>query len=158
MEYKIIRCNYEDAKKANNLLTKLIKDEKKYDENINEDCVVNSLYENFYDSEDICLLVAKSGETIFGYIYGYIQNNGDAKLEKVSILDALYVEENVRKNKIGDSLIEEFKKWSYSIGAKYIELKVCNKNKNAINLYTKKGFKETKIMMSLKLEEEYENI
>lgn len=158
MEYKIIRCNYEDAKKVNNLLTKLIKDEKKYDENINEYCVVTSLYENFYDNEDICLLVAKSGENILGYIYGYIQNNGDSKIKKVSVLDALYVEENVRCNKIGDSLIEEFKKWSYDIGAKYIELKVCNENENAINLYIKKGFKETKIMMSLKMEEEYENI
>lgn len=158
MEYKIIRCNYEDVKKVNNLLTKLIKDEKKYDENINEGCVVTSLYENFYDNDDVCLLVAKNDENILGYIYGYIQNNGDAKLEKVSVLDALYVEENVRCNKIGDSLIEEFKKWSYDIGAKYIELKVCNANSNAINLYAKKGFKETKIMMTLKLEEEYENI
>ena len=109
MEYKIIRCSYEDAKKVNGLLTKLIKDEKNYDENINEECIVTSLYENFYDSEDICLLIAKEDENILGYIYGYIQNNGDAKLEKVSVLDALYVEENARRNKIGDSLIEEFK-------------------------------------------------
>lgn len=153
MEYKIVRGNYEDAKKANNLLTKLIKDEKKYDDNINEKCVVTSLYENFFSNDDVCLLVAKNGETILGYIYGYIQNNGDAKIEKVSCLDALYVEEDVRKNKIGDKLIDEFKKWSHTVGAKYIELKVCLENEKALNLYKKKGFEETKTIMCLNLED-----
>lgn len=151
MEYKIVRCNYEEAKKANLLLTKLIRDEKKYDDNINEKCVVTSLYENFFSNDDVCLLVAKQDENVLGYLYGYIQNNGDAKLEKVSFLDALYVEEDVRQNKIGEKLIEEFKKWSRDVDAKYIELKVCKDNEKAVNLYKKKGFDETKIIMCLNL-------
>ena len=40
MDLKITKSTYEDAKKVNKLLTKLIVDEKKYDENINENCVV----------------------------------------------------------------------------------------------------------------------
>lgn len=158
MEYKIVRCNYDDAKKANDLLTKLIRDEKKYDKNINEKCVVTSLYENFFNNDDVCLLVAKQGQNVLGYIYGYVQNNGDSKIEKVSSLDALYVEEAARQNKIGDKLIEKFKKWSYDVGAKYIELKVCKDNQKAVNLYKKKGFDETKIIMCLNMEDYHETI
>lgn len=158
MEYKITKCNYEDSKKANDLLTKLIRDEKKYDKNINEDCTVTSLYENFFENDDVCLLIAKQNDNILGYIYGYIQNNGDAKVDKVSILDALFVLDEARNNKIADNLIEEFKKWSYSVNAKYIELKVCKNNISAINLYRKKGFKDIKIIMNLDMEENYENI
>ncbi len=156
MNLIIKKCSYDEAKKANELLTKLIIDEKKYDENINEDCVVKSLYENFYDNDDICLLVAKNGENIIGYIYGYIQNNGDSKIDKVSVLDALFVEENFRSLGVASELIKGFKKWSYNCGVKYIELKVCNENNQAINLYRKSGFLQNKIIMSLKLEENYE--
>lgn len=151
MGLKIVEGNYEDAKKVNGLLTKLIVDEKKYDENINEKCVVKSLYENFYNNKDVCLLVAKNNEDIIGYLYGYVQNNGDSKIDKVSVLDALYVEEDFRRLGIGVKLINTFKKWSSKLGIKYVELKVCKENINAINLYEKMGFVENKIIMVTKL-------
>lgn len=158
MNLIIKKCSYDEAKKANDLLTKLIIDEKKYDENINEDCVVKSLYESFYNNDDICLLIAKNDESIIGYIYGYIQNNGDSKIDKVSVLDALFVEEDFRNLGVASKLIKDFKKWSYNYGVKYIELKVCSENNQAINLYKKSGFAQNKIIMSLKLEENYEDI
>ena len=151
MDLKITKSTYEDAKKVNKLLTKLIVDEKKYDENINENCVVKSLYENFYNNDDVCLLVAKEKEHIIGYIYGYVQNNGDAKIDTLSVLDALYVEQDYRRLGVGIKLIDAFKNWSYEIGAKYIELKVCKENNSAINLYEKMGFTENKIIMVTKL-------
>lgn len=158
MNLIIKKCSYDEAKKSNDLLTKLIIDEKKYDKNINEYCVVKSLYEKFYNNDDICLLVAKNDENIIGYIYGYIQNNGDSKIYKVSVLDALFVEENFRSLGVASELIKSFKKWSYNYGVKYIELKVCNENKRAINLYKKIGFVQNKIIMSLELEENHETL
>lgn len=151
MDLKIVKSTYEDAKKVNKLLTKLIVDEKKYDENINENCVVKSLYEKFYNNDDVCLLVAKNKKDVVGYIYGYIQNNGDSKIDKVSVLDALYVEEKSRRLGVAIKLINAFKKWSYSLDVKYIELKVCKENTPAINLYEKLGFVEDKIIMVTKL-------
>ncbi len=151
MSLKVVKGNYEDAKKANGLLTKLIVDEKKYDKNINEKCVVKSLYENFYNNKDVCLLVAKNNEDIIGYLYGYVQNNGDSKIDMVSVLDALYVEQDYRRLGVGVKLVDAFKNWSYEIGAKYIELKVCKENNSAINLYEKMGFTENKIIMVKKL-------
>lgn len=153
MNFKVIKCNYEDALSANLLLTKLIEDEKQYDENINEMCDVKSLYEKFYDNKDICLYAAKYQNKIIGYIYGYIQNNGDAKKNIVCTLDALYVLEEYRNKGVATELVNSFIKWSRNKGAHYIELKVCNLNKEAINLYKKFDFFETKIIMTKNMEE-----
>ncbi len=59
MQFVIEKASLSDAKKVNDLLTKLIIDEKKYDENINQNCIVKSFYEKIYDDENVCLLVAK---------------------------------------------------------------------------------------------------
>lgn len=151
MEVEIVKADYETALVANKLLTKLIKDEKKYDDNINECCVVRSLYEKFYDDPSLCLLIAKQKKEVVGYIYGYVQDNGDAKKDVVCVLDALYVIEEHRKKGIGSKLFLEFKKWSETKNAKYIELKVCTKNKDAVKLYESFGFIVNKYIMNCKV-------
>lgn len=153
MQFVIEKASFNDAKKANDLLTKLIIDEKKYDENINQNCVVKSFYEKIYDDENVCLLVLKIKEKneIIGYLYGYIRNDGDSTIYKTSVLDALYVEKNYRKMGCGKKLIKAFKKWSLNSNARYIELKVCSQNKGAINLYLKEGLSNQKIIMRAKI-------
>lgn len=153
MEIKIIKADYETALVANKFLTKLISDEKKYDDNINEHCIVKSLYEKFYNEESVCLLIANYENNAVGYIYGYVQDNGDAKKDVVCVLDALYVLEEYRKKGIGSGLISEFKKWVKRKNAKYIELKVCNENKEAIKLYESFGFITNKFIMNCKVGE-----
>ena len=78
MKYAIRYAKLEDAKLANSLLTKLIRDEKQYDNNINENCVVHRLYENLILDEDNCLLVAEHSNKLVGYLYGFLQNTGDS--------------------------------------------------------------------------------
>lgn len=79
MQFVIEKASFNDAKKVNDLLTKLIIDEK------------------IYDDENVCLLVAKTKEKkeIIGYLYGYIRNDGDSTIYKTSVLDALYVEKKL---------------------------------------------------------------
>lgn len=153
MEFNIRKCSYDDALAANNLLTKLIADEKQYDDNINENCVVKSLYEKFYNNNDICLYAAKYNNIVVGYIYGYLQNNGDCKNNAVCTLDALYVLKEYRNNGIATELINSFIKWVKNKDAHYIDLKVCNLNEEAIKLYKKFKFFETKIIMTKNMEE-----
>lgn len=148
---KITKANYDDAMCANELLTKLIKDEKKYDDNINENCNVTSFYERIYNSDGVCLLVAKENNFVTGYLYGYIENNGDTYINLVGVLDALYVREEYRCKGVATKLIKEFKLWSIKHNAKEIEVKVLNDNINAINLYRKIGFKNVKTIMNLKI-------
>ncbi len=152
MDITIRKANNDDAKKANEFLTKLIQDEKKYDKNINENCIVNNLYENFIGSENNCILIAEDNKkNTVGYLYGYLIDNGDVYIKKSTMLEAMFVDKNYRGEKIGYKLIEEFKKWSKYIKASYIELKVCNDNNSAISLYQKQGFKSVKTTMVLEI-------
>lgn len=151
MKIKIRKASQSDSKILNSFLTKLIQDEKKYDVNINENCVVTYLYENLILSDSNCILVAECENKIVGYLYGYIKENSDAYINPIAQLEAMFVEEEYRNNGIATMLIEVFKEWVKLKNVKYIELKVCNENKNAISLYQKNKFKNTKDIMTVEL-------
>ena len=72
----------------NKLLTDLINDERKYDDNINENFIVSSFYENIYTDKNKCLLAVKNNNNIIGYLYGYVCENNVAnvvnKIEKMA--------------------------------------------------------------------------
>lgn len=153
MNIEILKVESKEmALEANKYLTKLIHDEKKYDTNINEKCVVNSLYDVFYMNDGVCILLAKEKEQYVGYLFGTMMDIGDAYINPQAKLDAMFVDEEYRRNKIGEKLIDEFKTWAKDKGAKYVELTVCNENINAINLYKNNGFKETKVTMRYTVE------
>ncbi len=148
MNINIIKVNDKKlAQKANDYLTKLIRDEKKYDKNINEQCEVTMLYDTFYENSNVCILLAQIDNQFVGYLYGYMIDIGDAYLNKKAKLEAMFVDEKYRNNKVGESLIKEFKLWASKHQAKYIELTVLNENKKAIKLYEKNGFKSQKMVM-----------
>ena len=54
--------NLNDARKCNELLTLLIENEAKYNENINKNYIVNNWFENLYNMENNVLYVAKENE------------------------------------------------------------------------------------------------
>ncbi len=153
MNFELIKATNDNIKIANKFLTQLINDEKKYDNNINEKCIVNSFYENFYNSANQFLYFAKVKDRYVGYIYGFVEDNGDAYLDKVTELDAMFVEEKYRNKGIGTSLIKKFQEWSKEKEAKYIELKVCNGNESAIALYKKNLFESIKIVMNYEIKD-----
>lgn len=154
MNIKIRTAVITDAKVINNFLTRLIHDEKQYDENINEKCIVYSFYENLIENKNNCILIAENNDNmIIGYLYGYVASNGDAYLEKTSQLEAIFVDEKFRGNNIGKKLVNKFILWSKNNNVKYIELKVCNENLGAINLYKKNGFNNIKSIMRLEIGE-----
>ena len=134
MDFIIRKAELKDANIVNNFLTKLIKDEKKYDTNINDNFVVHTFYENFIEDEQNCCLIAEYNGKIIGYLYGFVQNNGNIYINIITQLDAMFADNEYRKLGIGNALIGEFKKWSKEKNAKYIELKVCNNNDIAISL------------------------
>ena len=150
MKIVIQKAKIEDTKKANEFLTRLIHDEKKYDSNINDKFIVESLYENICLDENICLLVAKNEDEIVGYLFGFVNHKDNTYIDKIAKLEAMFVDENIRGKKIGTLLISEFKKWAKSKDCRFIELSVCNNN-SAINLYKKEGFISIKTIMSLDL-------
>ena len=146
MDIIIRNAKIEEANIANNFLTKLIRDEKKYDNNINENIVIKNYYENYIDRDNTCLLFPLIDNKIVGYIYGFVKNDGDTVINKIALLDALYVDIEYRKLGVATTLINEFKNWSKDI-ANSIEVNVCYQNESAVKLYKKHNFIETKMTM-----------
>ncbi len=142
----------EDIKEIDNLLTDLIQDERQYDENINKDYIAKNYYEQFFGKNDSCIIVAKNeNNNILGYGFGFIIDCGNVYDCKISQLDALYIKPEFRKKGIARQIIQYFTEWSKKNKVLYIELKVCNSNSKAINLYEKEGFLTDKKILKKKL-------
>ena len=147
----IRKANMEDVKELNWLLTLLIRDERKYDSNINPNFIVNNMYENYVNDNTKCILVADESDAVVGYLYGIIKKSDETEVNNVAILDALYIDSEYRKKGIGSALIEAFKKWCSNNNIKSIEVSVCSNNTSAKKLYEKQGFETTKETKELKL-------
>ena len=137
MYIEIKKANQLNINEANKLLTKLIRDEKKYDPNINEKYVVKHYYEN--RPKNSVILFAYVDKKIAGYTYGILEDT-QTYINKKLLIDALYVEEEFRNNGIATSLINAVEEWGKEQGAKVEELTVCKENEKAFNLYKKFGF------------------
>lgn len=152
MDILIKEAIKEDIKEINNLLTDLIQDERQYDENINKNYVVKDYYEQFLEKKDSCIIVAKDEHNnILGYGFGFIMDYGNVYDNKVAQLDAVYIKPEHRKKGIARQIIQYFTEWSKNNKVSYIELKVCNNNNKAIELYEKEGFSIDKKILKKKL-------
>lgn len=137
MNIEIKKYDQENADICNKFLTKLINDETKYDENLKNNIIINNYYNKL--NENSVIYIAFINNKVVGYIYGYVTEDIFVK-EKTAKLDALYVLEEYRGNKIASKLIEEFKNWCFSKKVKYIEVTAWNDNIDATKIYLKHGF------------------
>ncbi len=134
-----------DEKRANvcdRLLTKLIQDERQYDNSIDKDFVVNDYFKNVIKNENNVLLCYEEDKIIKGYIYlkPIVNDN-----KKGYLIDGLYVDIEYRNNSIGTKLIENA--LTVIENADFIDINVMANNIEAINLYKHFGFNEFKISL-----------
>ena len=152
MKIFITEAIQDDIEELNNLLTDLIQDERQYDENINKNYSVKNYYEHFFEKKDSCIIVAKDEDhNIMGYGFGFIIDYGNVYDKKVAQLDAVYIKPEHRKKGIARQIIQYFSEWSRNNKVSYIELKVCENNNKAIELYEKEGFATSKKILKKNL-------
>lgn len=135
----------QESSKLDNLLTKLILDERNYDPSV-EIVNVKDFYINYIDDPTKYFEICEDTNEIVGYIYCKLDN------EKAKI-DALYIEESYRNKKIATTLIENFIKYCKNNNINEITINVLENNIKAKNLYlkyfklnTKDGIKEQLIL------------
>ena len=137
-----------DDKRANacdQLLTKLIQDERQYDNYIDEGFVVKDYYRNAIKDKKNYLLCYEEDNIIKGFIYlKYTENER-------YIIDALYVEEEYRNNDIASKLIDEVLKILNDLKVEYVDINVIIDNKIAYHLYKSFGFKDFKVVLRKQL-------
>lgn len=142
MDYRVANVN--DAKQIDNLLTKLIADEKQYDNTL-ENIIVKDFYKNIIIKNNHIIYLCEDKGTVVAYIYTYINDKNEA------IIDALFVEEEYRNKHIASNLIKLAKTWIKEKNIKNIKISVLSDNKIAKQLYIKFGFKPFKEILKIEL-------
>ena len=141
----IIRVLDQDkAKICDDLLTKLIQDERKYDDSIDKNFLVKDYFKNVIKNENNILLCYEEDNIIKGYIYLKPVVNDD---KKGYLIDGLYVDTMYRNNGIATKLIENAIKILKDNNLNFIDINVMANNIDAINLYKHFGFNEFKISL-----------
>ena len=136
MDYS--KAQITDAKALDNMLTKLIQDERiNYDKTIDANFVVKDFYKNYILDENKLLYVCKDNDVIVAYIYVYLDNS-------LAVIDALYVSDNYRNKGIATKLIEYALSWIKDRNCKAIDVSVISANISAKKLYEKFEFKTYK--------------
>ena len=146
--YIIREIKEDEIDYANKLLNKLIIEEKQYDENINQNYIVNNYYQK--RQKDSILLVATLNNEIVAFLFGYTIE-ALVYTNRKAVLDALYVLPDHRKHGIASLLIDNFKKWCMQQNITNLELTVFSNNINALSLYKNHGFEIEKYTMKLKI-------
>ena len=148
---RIRDAELKDADRLDALLTRLIRDEARYDGNVNRACEIKDHYCRLIGMEGHKLLLAEADGEIVGYLYGFIYRVPGVYKEPGAILDALFVDEKHRRKGCASMLISGFKEFAKENGACQIELKVMSGNDRAVSLYEKLSFAEMKKHMRMEL-------
>lgn len=133
--------NVEDANKCDELLTKLILDERKYNDLIDDNIVIKNHFSKMLDDEDVILLAYYLDKLIVGYILIRKIN------ENLCLLDGLYVLEEYRNQKIANSLLNEAIARCKKLNVKYIDINVMEKNELAKCIYKKLDFTKYEVKL-----------
>lgn len=140
-----------DAARLDDLLTRLIRYEARYDPNLDRSYVVTDNYRDRIGMEGHKLLLIEDGGEIAAFLYGFLYEIPNMFAKPIAILDALYVEEAYRRKGCATQLISAFKAFAVESGACRMELKVLTDNETALHLYEKLQFNETKKYMAMEL-------
>ena len=134
-----------DVERANicdDLLTKLIQDERKYNNSIDKDFVVKNYFQNVIKNENNILLCYEEDVMIKGYIFlKSIEDNN----RKGYLIDGLYVNERDRNKGIATKLIESALNMIKDKNVYFVDINVMVNNSVAINLYKSFGFNEFEV-------------
>ena len=145
MEYKIRKALMEDAKKINLLFTELMLDERQYDQNIEENVMINHYFEDIIPYTNNYVLVILVNDVIVGFLYGYIYENNLARLK------SLFIKKEYRNKGLASALIKEFLSLVKSRGVTDVEVNVFKDNVKALTLYEKFNLNVIKHDMSKKI-------
>lgn len=133
--------NVVDADRCDELLTKLIQDERQYNDTIDDNYIVTNHFNQMLDDENIIILAYYINKIIVGYILIRRTSNNTC------LLDGLYVEKEYRNKGIGKSLLTEAISRIKNMNVKYVDINVMYNNIIAKHIYEKLGFVGYEIKM-----------
>lgn len=98
------------------------------------------------------LLVAEDGDKLIGFLEGGIEKaSNEMIVEKIGIIDNIFVEEKHRKEKIGQKLLNFALKYFNLKNIQYIQINTDARNNTGRGFWKKNNFFEYQINMLKKL-------
>jgi ribosomal protein S18 acetylase RimI-like enzyme len=151
MQIKLRKATKKDFEKYNNLNQEMLKE---YSKIIGKKIKLSSLNEskkifaNVLNDKNNYLLLAEMDNKIIGYIFGSVC---ESVCSKKGYIEDIFVKKSERGKEVASQLIKEFIKILKEKKMGKISLSVNIKNKVALSLYKKRGFKIIKYEMEKKL-------
>ncbi len=109
------------------------------------------------EGEDKVTFVAEIDGKLGGYLTGDLSEGLAYRLPSINaVLDNIFIDENYRSRGIGQLFIGEFIQWCKSKKVQYMSVTPFFYNQKGINFYKKMGFKESDLVMEIKLESDPE--
>ncbi len=142
---KATEKNLKVIQKLNLFLFK--KEREKYDSTLNLQWTFGKkgvkYFKESIESKKACVLVAKEGNKIVGYLVGrIIEKNKLRKVNKQAKLDSMFVLKEFRSNGIGEMLLKRFIAWAEEKRIENLRVGFFTNNKKAEKFYKKHGFKD----------------
>ncbi|MCK9439377.1 GNAT family N-acetyltransferase [Patescibacteria group bacterium] len=110
-----------------------------------KEVLTKSLKKNIYSSNS-CIFIAEENNKIIGYLLAFKVNRLEMfKVKKAGLIADVFIKEDYRRKGIGDKLIKECFDWFRGDKISFAEINVEVSNKQAINFWNKKGFKDVSI-------------
>lgn len=104
-----------------------------------------SLRKNIYSSNS-CIFIAEENNKIIGYLLAFKVNRPEMfKVKKAGLIADVFIKEEYRRKGIGDKLVKECFDWFKGDKISFVEINVEVSNKQAMNFWNKKGFKDVSI-------------
>lgn len=131
-----------DCELCDDFLSRLNSCEAEFDDVLNGSFKFSDIHKNSLKNDFVYIAIAYQDKPV-GYIFSYLKaNKGKVHNKNVIEIEALFVDENYRKQGIGKRLIESVDEWAKNTFGDYvIELHAINNNINSIEFYKNLGFK-----------------
>jgi GNAT superfamily N-acetyltransferase len=99
------------------------------------------------------VFIAEYSGKIVGYLASYCRSFAYLKDNPLAEIDSMFVEEAYRGKGVGTKLVDEFKKWATSLGAKHLQVMGYAQNHTALDFYRQNGFEDfaIRLIMPVKL-------
>ena len=91
------------------------------------------------ENRDSVIFIAKEGQSYLGFVQLY-PTFSSIGMKRAWILNDLYVEQGVRKQGVGQILLQKAKEFAVQTGAKSLSLSTAPDNHAAQRLYEKNGY------------------
>ena len=151
----IRKATIKDFEKLKAIKLESKKDEMRYSDSLKDLSKTIDIYFEYFKAElekkNSAVFIAEDKKPIGIIIATHFKPLRISKFARKGYVSNLFVQKNYRNKGIGIKLLDISLKWLKESKVKYVSLEIHLENKDALNFYTKTGFKKYTVKLHKKL-------